>query len=80
MAKNEVWLKKALKEVESQMRENNLEGFKVVIKSLDKDAMKVLDEAEGLWEIDPSSKEIREKFQLLRHYLDYLMRFCEGGV
>ncbi len=80
MNNDKLWLEKILNEVETQMRENNLEGFKAVIKSLDAGAMKVLDETEDLWEKDANSKEMREKLSLLRHYLDYVKRFCEGKV
>jgi len=80
MNNDKPWLEKILNEVETQMRENNLEGFKAVIKSLDAGAMKVLDETEDLWEKDANSKEMREKLGLLRHYLDYMKRFCEGKV
>jgi hypothetical protein len=80
MNNDKLWLEKILNEVEAQMRENNLEGFKAVIKSLDAGAMKVLDETEDLWEKDANSKEMKEKLGLLRHYLDYMKRFCEGKV
>ena len=80
MNKDKLWLEEILNEVETQMRENNLEGFKAVIKSLDAGAMKVLDETEDLWGKNANSKEMREKFIVLRHYLDYMKRFCEGKV
>ena len=76
--KDEAWLRSVLFDVENQMRENNLEGFKAVVKVLAKDSLKTLEDTEGEWKLDHNSKELREKFHLLRHYLDYLRRFVEG--
>ncbi|MDH5662300.1 MAG: hypothetical protein OEY92_04820 [Elusimicrobiota bacterium] len=78
--KDEVWLRTVLFDVENQMRENNLEGFKAVVKVLARDSLKALEDTEGEWELDHNSQELREKFHLLRHYLDYLRRFVEGIV
>lgn len=80
MVKDKIWLEKTLNEVETQMRKNNIEGFKAAIKNLDKNIIKVLDEMESLWETDATSKEMREKFRLLRHYLDYMKRLYKGKV
>jgi len=78
--KDEVWLRGVLFDVENQMRENNLEGFKAVVKVLAKDSLKALEDTEVEWELDHNSQELREKFHLLRHYLDYLRRFIERVV
>ena len=78
--KDEVWLRSVLFDVENQMRENNLEGFKAVVKVLARDSLKTLENTEVEWELDHNSQELREKFHLLRHYLDYLRRFVEGVV
>lgn len=78
--KDEVWLRSVLFDVENQMRENNLEGFKAVVKVLAKDSLKALEDTEAEWELDHNSQELREKFHLLRHHLDYLRRFVEGVV
>lgn len=40
--------------------------------SLMEKAMKVLDDAEGEWEMDHNALTLREKFHLLRHYLKRL--------
>ncbi|MCX5808447.1 MAG: hypothetical protein NTX36_03610 [Proteobacteria bacterium] len=40
--------------------------------SLIEKAMKVLDDAEGEWEMDHNALTLREKFHLLRHYLKRL--------
>lgn len=37
-------------------------------------AMKVLDDAEGEWEMDHNALVLREKFHLLKHYLRRLRR------
>jgi len=78
--KDEVWLRGVLFDVENQMRENNLEGFKAVVKVLARDSLKALEDTEVEWELDHNSQELREKFHLLRHYLDYLRRFIERVV
>ena len=78
MIKDEIWLEKIRNEVETQMRRNNIEGFKATIKNLDKSAMKVLDETESLWKTNTTSKVMRERFRLLRHYLDNKERLCKG--
>ena len=77
---DEVWLSSVLSDVENQMRENNLQGFKAAVKVLARDSLKVLENTKGEWELDHNSQELREKFHLLRHYLDYLRRFVEGVV
>ena len=80
MIKEEIRLEKILNEVETQMHKNNIEGFKAAIKNLDETAIKVLDETESLWKKDATSKEVRGKFHLLRHYLDYMKGLCKGKV
>ncbi len=77
---NEIWLRTALSNVENQMRENNLEGFKTVLKVLIKDAGMALEDTKIEWELNHNSEELREKFHLVCHYLEYLRRFCEGIV
>jgi len=80
MNRDKFWLEKILNEVQTQMQENSLEGFKAVIKNLDANAMKVLDEAEKLWKKEANSKKMRQKLSLLRRYLEHMKRFCEGRV
>ncbi|MFQ6067745.1 MAG: hypothetical protein ACE5K3_10810 [bacterium] len=84
MHKDKAWLKRVIdecnKKAGSAERKSNLELFKGVANSLVKDALKVLEEIEVEWELDHNSQELREKYYLLRHYLDYLRRFCEGKV
>lgn len=80
ITKDEMWLRDVLAGVENQMRENNLEGFMAVVKVLVKDASKALEDAKIEWELDHNSQELREKFHVVGHYLDYLRRFVEGIV
>ncbi len=83
MADNEEWVEKIIEECArnaSDRKMNETETFKAVTKSIVRDAAKVLDETGALWELEPDSKELREKFHLLEHYLSYLFRFCEGKV
>jgi len=48
--------------------------FRTVASHVIISAASVLDETWALWEIDPSSRDLREKFYLLEYYLDYLKR------
>jgi hypothetical protein len=57
-----------------------MKDFKIVTKSLVVEALKVLEDIQVEWELDRDSEELREKFLLLEHYLDYLKRFSEGKV
>lgn len=78
ITKDKFWLRIALADVKNQMRENNLEGFRTVVKVLVKDALKALEDTQVGWELEYNSQELRGKFYLLRHYLDYLRRSVEG--
>ncbi len=63
--------------VQSQMRENNLEGFKVHIDNLIKNAVKTLEDTQVEWEFEHDARKLKEKFCLLHNYLDYLKRLCK---
>ena len=76
--KDEIWLKNVLSDVENQMRENNLEGFKTVVKVLAKDSLRIPEDSESAWEQGHNSQELKNRFRLLHRYLDYLKRFIEG--
>jgi hypothetical protein len=39
---------------------------------------RVLNHMEALWEINHNAVELRDKFHLLRCYLDYINQYCEG--
>lgn len=84
MHKNEAWFKKVIddcyKKENSGEKKSDLELFRGVADSLVKDALKVLEDIEIEWELDSNSKKLRDKFYLLRHYLDYLKGFCEGKI
>lgn len=77
---DEKWLVEAINNVFNEAKSKGLDKlncFKVVIKSVLVDALKILEDTEVEWELDHDSQELREKFHLLHHYLDYLRRFCE---
>ena len=76
---NEEWLKKVIDDIWKEADAkglNKFDCFKLVIKSVLVDALKALEDTEVEWELDHNSQELREKFHLLRHYLDYLTRYC----
>ncbi len=80
---DEKWLKKIINDVFNEAKAKGLsefDCFKAVMRSVLIDALKALEDTGAEWELDHNSQELREKFHLLHHYLDYLKRFCEGKV
>lgn len=69
-------MEKCEKQISEGEQANQLKMFKAVAQNVAKDADKTLDELWALWELDPKSEKLREKFSLLEHYLSYLVRFC----
>jgi len=57
-----------------------LDSFKAVTRNLVINAEKVVEEMDGLCIVCGQTEEMAEKYHLLKHYLDYLRRFCEGEV
>jgi ATP phosphoribosyltransferase len=53
---------------------------RTVIESLLVKARNVLDDAEGEWEIDHNKADLRDKFHLLRYYIDNLRQCYEGNI
>lgn len=79
---DEAWLNKVIDDIRKEADAKGLSKFvcfKLVIKSVLIDALKALEDTEVEWELDHNSQELREKFHLLRHYLDYLKRHCTDG-
>ncbi len=61
----------------SGVRFSKVYRVKAVTRSIVVDALKVMDD---MWMDCQDSSRLAEKYHLLRHYLDYLKRFCEGKV
>ena len=61
----------------SKARFSKVYRVKGVTKSIVEDALKVMDD---MWVDCQDSPRLVENYLLLRHYLDYLKRFCEGKV
>ncbi|MCX5804029.1 MAG: hypothetical protein NTU69_10960 [Proteobacteria bacterium] len=53
---------------------------RTVVENLLVKARNVLDDAEGAWEIDHNTAELRDKFHLLRYYIDNLRQYYEGNI
>ena len=53
---------------------------KKLIIGLSERAAKILDETWSLWEIDPSSGDLRDKFYVLEECIDHIKRVCEEGM
>ena len=56
------------------------EQHKNLIMSLTDKASKALDDVWSLWEMDPSSKEMRDKFYILEEYLNHIKKVCEERI
>jgi hypothetical protein len=55
--------------------------FKAVTKDLAVNALKAANDMEAACRACPQSLgEAEEQYYLLRHYLDYLIRFCDGMI
>ena len=83
--KDEQWLKRVFADCvknipDSTKKKKDLEWFRTFVVSLVKDIEKKIDETWALWELEPESKEVGEKFYLLDHSLFYLRRFCQGKM
>ena len=61
----------------SGVRFSKVYRTKGVTRSIVVDALKVMDD---MWTDCQDSPRLVENYYLLRHYLDYLKRFCEGKV
>ena len=54
--------------------------YKNLIVSLTDKASKALDEIWSLWEMDPSSNELRDRFYMLEEYLNHIRKVCEERI
>ena len=57
-----------------------LKGFSMLIKLMAENMESALKEAWVLWEIEPTSPELRKKFNALGACLSGLKRYCEDTV
>ena len=62
---------------DSEVKFSKVYRVKGVTRSIVVDALKVMDD---MWEDCQDSPSLAENYYLLRHYLSYLKRFCEGKV
>ena len=71
-------LKGILKDVETQMVVNNLEGFKATVKNNAQQADKILRDLEFIFcGGNPCAQEIKDKFNIIHHRLSSVIRSCE---
>jgi len=77
---DEEWLKQVLAEFEKDIPLAPLERFKGVSRNLAQNALKTVEELKKLCNVydEPEYSQFMDKIYLLEHYLDYLVRFCEG--
>jgi hypothetical protein len=61
----------------SEVKFSKVYRVKGVTRSIVVDALKVMDDMRADCQNSP---HLAENYNLLRHYLDYLKRFCEGRV
>lgn len=57
-----------------------LDTFKAVTKNWASNALTTLDEIEKICHSCGEQNRIADRYQLLRHYLDHLVQFCEGKI
>lgn len=69
-----------MKNVFKKNEQGSTDQYKKLIIGLAERASRVLDETWSLWEIDPSSKELRDKFYVLEECLDHIKRVCEESM
>ena len=84
--KDEKWLKKVLKEC-FDGRKNKpskdewlLEGFSMLVRNMVKNIEEDLSRTRTLWEREPTSKELKEKFDVLAKNLFYLKKYCREKI
>jgi len=78
--KDDATLKKVLTKIETQMRTNNIEGFKYVVNNLVKSALKATEDIQKNWNHIRDREKLHKKIELLHHELDNLKRFCETAI
>lgn len=81
-SKDEEWLKKVLNDCfdNKSGKDRNggsLEGFRILVRNLVENLEQKFEEIWVLWQRDSESKELKEKFHLLKKNLFYLIRFCK---
>ncbi len=83
---DEKWLKKSLKECfarikhEPDKKERLLEGFSMLVRNMVRNIENELDEIKRLWEKNPGSKELRQRFESLSRCLSYLEKYCREKI
>lgn len=83
---DEKWLKKTLKDSFGNSKhkvnknKKSLEGFSMLVRNMVKNMEDNLDKTKALWEKDPASEELRERFELLTRCLFYLERYCREKI
>ncbi|MCG2713359.1 MAG: hypothetical protein L6308_00725 [Candidatus Omnitrophica bacterium] len=84
--RDEKWLKKVLKECFDGRNDKPskdkwlLEGFSMLVRNMVENIEKNLNEMRTLWEREPTSKELKEKFDALAKCLFYLKRYCREKI
>ncbi len=74
-------LYKKQSEAESVIPTTQLDMFKGMTRGLAVNALKAATDMEAAYQsCTQSLGEAEEQYCLLRHYLDYLIRFCDGTV
>jgi len=85
-SKDEKWLKRALKECfdsgngKANKGRRLLEGFSMLVRNMVKNLEDDLAEAEALWQKEPTSRELKKKFDSLARCLFYLERYCREKI
>jgi len=69
-----------MKKMNTQDKSSRLDHNQKLLIALTDRASTVLDEAWSLWELDSSSKDLRDKFYILEQCLDHIKKVCEDRI
>ena len=83
--KDDKWLEGLIEECAESLAKKSktneeLAVFRLVITRFTKQTERMLDETWALWELEPDSRKLREKFHILEKHLSYVRRFCQGKI
>jgi hypothetical protein len=82
--KDEKWLRKALKECFGSNKTTKdkklLQGFSMLVRNMVRSIEEELIETQALWEKNPASEELRQRFDSLARCLSYLERYCREKI
>ena len=83
---DEKWLEESLNQCftsikdEPDKKERLLEGFSMLVRNMVRGIEKEVAEAKSLWEKNPESEELKQRFESLSTSLFYLEKYCREKI